>query len=58
MVSALEWLDANDPEKSATAMTGVRRSESRQNSDAEELVVESERHGRRDVMAAPSAAYL
>ena len=49
VLPALEWLDANDPEKEATAMTGVRRSESRHRSDAEEHVVESERHGNREL---------
>ncbi|MEJ3575967.1 hypothetical protein WEU41_17135 [Pseudomonas fragi] len=49
VLPALGWLDANDPEKEATAMTGVRRSESRHRSDAEEHVIESERHGGRDL---------
>ncbi|MBK5541551.1 phosphoadenosine phosphosulfate reductase family protein [Pseudomonas sp. TH05] len=49
VIPALEWLDSNDPDKEATAMTGVRRSESRHRSDAEEHVVESERHGNREL---------
>lgn len=49
VLPALQWLDTNDPEKEATAMTGVRRSESRRRSDAEEHVVESDRHGGREL---------
>lgn len=49
VLPALEWLDANDPGKEATAMTGVRRSESKHRSDAPEHVDESERHGGRDL---------
>ena len=49
VLPALEWLDANDPGKEATAMTGVRRSESKHRSDALEHVDESERHGGRDL---------
>jgi 3'-phosphoadenosine 5'-phosphosulfate sulfotransferase (PAPS reductase)/FAD synthetase len=46
---ALSWLDEHDPDKQATAMTGVRRSESAHRSDAPEHVVESERHGGREL---------
>ncbi|WP_322614240.1 hypothetical protein [Pseudomonas sp. BIC9C] len=49
VMPALKWLDSNDPDKEATAMTGVRRSESRHRSDAEEHVLESERHGGREL---------
>lgn len=49
VLPALEWLDANDPRKEATALTGVRRSESKHRSDAPEHVDESERHGGRDL---------
>lgn len=49
VLPALEWLDANDLDKDATALTGVRRSESRHRSDAEEHIVESERHGGREL---------
>lgn len=49
VLPALEWLDFNDPDKEATAMTGVRRSESRHRSDAEEHIVESDRHGGREL---------
>ena len=49
VLPALEWLDANDPGKEATAITGVRRSESKHRSDAPEHVDESERHGGRDL---------
>ena len=49
VIPALEWLDANDPGKEATAMTGIRRSESKHRSDAPEHVGESERHGGRDL---------
>jgi len=46
---AIAWLDEHDPEKLATAMTGVRRSESAHRSDAPEHVTESERHGGREL---------
>ena len=49
VIPALQWLDAKDPNKEATAMTGVRRGESRHRSDAEEHVMESERHGDREL---------
>ncbi|MBA2930386.1 phosphoadenosine phosphosulfate reductase family protein [Pseudomonas sp. CCUG 57209] len=49
VLPALECLDANDPDKEATALTGVRRSESKHRSDAPEHVDESERHGGRDL---------
>lgn len=49
VLPALEWLDANDPGKEATAMTGVRRRESKHRSEAPEHVDESERHGGRDL---------
>lgn len=45
----MEWFDANDTKKEATAMAGVRRSESQHRSDAEEHVLESERHGCREL---------
>ena len=49
VVPALKWLDANDPRKESTALTGVRRSESTHRSDAPEHVTESERHGGREL---------
>lgn len=49
VIPALKWLDANDPTKEATAMTGVRRSESQHRSDAPEHVVTSVRHGGREL---------
>lgn len=53
---ALEWLDANAPGKEATAMTGIRRSESKHRSDTPEHVDESERYGGRDLWQPPGAA--
>jgi 3'-phosphoadenosine 5'-phosphosulfate sulfotransferase (PAPS reductase)/FAD synthetase len=49
VIPALKWLDAIDPGKDATALTGVRRSESRQRSSAPEHVTESDRHGGREL---------
>ncbi|MEE4652790.1 phosphoadenosine phosphosulfate reductase family protein [Pseudomonas alliivorans] len=49
VLPALAWLDEHDPEKLATAMTGVRRSESAHRADAPEHVIESERHGGREL---------
>ncbi|CRM70705.1 hypothetical protein [Pseudomonas sp. 31 R 17] len=49
VIPALGWLNSNDPDKEATAMTGVRRCESRHRSDAEEHIMESERHGGREL---------
>jgi 3'-phosphoadenosine 5'-phosphosulfate sulfotransferase (PAPS reductase)/FAD synthetase len=49
VIPALNWMAERDPEKNATAMTGVRRSESTHRSDAPEHVEESERHGGRDL---------
>ena len=49
VIPALDWLNSNDPDKEATAMTGVRRSESKHRSDAEEHILESERHGGREL---------
>lgn len=46
---AQEWLEKHDPEKDATAVTGVRREESSHRSDAPEFVEESERHGGREL---------
>jgi 3'-phosphoadenosine 5'-phosphosulfate sulfotransferase (PAPS reductase)/FAD synthetase len=49
VIPALRWLDVNDPGNDATAMTGVRRSESKHRSDAPEHVMASERHGGREL---------
>lgn len=49
VLPALAWLDERDPERLATAMTGVRRSESAHRADAPEHVVDSERHGGREL---------
>jgi 3'-phosphoadenosine 5'-phosphosulfate sulfotransferase (PAPS reductase)/FAD synthetase len=49
VVPALKWLNEHDPEKEATALTGVRRSESAHRSDAPEHILESERHGGREL---------
>ncbi len=49
VVPALNWLEANDPHKEATCLTGVRRSESSHRSNAPEHIDESDRHGRRDL---------
>jgi 3'-phosphoadenosine 5'-phosphosulfate sulfotransferase (PAPS reductase)/FAD synthetase len=49
VIPALKWLDEHDPEKEATALTGVRRSESAHRSDAPEHILESERHGGREL---------
>lgn len=49
VIPALDWLNSNDPDKEVTAMTGVRRSESRHRADAEEHILESERHGGREL---------
>jgi 3'-phosphoadenosine 5'-phosphosulfate sulfotransferase (PAPS reductase)/FAD synthetase len=49
VLPALEWLDANDPDKDAICLTGVRRSESNHRSTAEEYIEESPRHGGRSL---------
>lgn len=49
VMPALKWLDEHDPDKEATALTGVRRSESAHRSDAPEHILESERHGGREL---------
>lgn len=49
VLPALAWLSLHDPDKEATAMTGVRREESAHRSDAPEHVIESERHGGREL---------
>lgn len=49
IMPALRWLDAHDPEREATALTGVRRQESAHRHDAPEFVAESERHGGREL---------
>lgn len=49
VLPALSWLDLHDPDREATCLTGVRRSESAHRSDAEEHVPESPRHNGRDL---------
>lgn len=49
VLPALKWLEANDPEKYLTCLTGVRREESAHRADAPEFIDESERHGGRDL---------
>ena len=46
---AQQWLSLHDPEKEATCMTGVRREESANRSDAPEWVTASEHHGGREL---------
>ncbi len=46
---ARAWLDANDPDKEATCMTGVRREESENRRDAPEWVESSKDHGGREL---------
>lgn len=49
VIPGLAWLDSNDPAAEATCMTGVRRSESANRSDAPEWVASSDRHGGREL---------
>jgi 3'-phosphoadenosine 5'-phosphosulfate sulfotransferase (PAPS reductase)/FAD synthetase len=49
VMPALAWLAEHDQTLEATALTGVRRSESAHRSDAPEHVTESVRHGNRDL---------
>ena len=46
---AIKWLAENDPDADATCMTGVRREESANRSDAPEWVTESPHHGGREL---------
>lgn len=46
---AIEWLSKFDPNKEATCLTGVRREESRERSDAPEYIESSDRHGGREL---------
>ena len=46
---ARRWLDENDPEKEATCLTGIRRSESRNRATAPEWVECSPDHGDREL---------
>jgi 3'-phosphoadenosine 5'-phosphosulfate sulfotransferase (PAPS reductase)/FAD synthetase len=48
---ALAWLDANDPLKEATCLIGVRREESANRAQFPEYVLNSDKHGGREVHA-------
>ena len=51
ILPAQRWLDLHDPDKQAICMVGVRRCESANRSDFPETVMDSPKHGGREVWA-------
>ena len=51
ILPAQRWLDEHDPDKQAICMVGVRRCESANRSDFPETVMDSPKHGGREVWA-------